>query len=64
MKTTYTINGMKCEGCAKTVTERFSSVAGVENVEVSLPSHEATVTGNATKDVLNASLEGTKFSIA
>lgn len=64
MTTTYVINGMKCEGCAKTVTERFSGVAGVTDVAVDLAKKEATVTGNATKEVLNASLSGTKFSIA
>ena len=43
--------------------ERFSNVPGVTNVEVSLEDKVATVEGDASVDALQASLEGTKYSI-
>ncbi|MBF1720647.1 MAG: cation transporter, partial [Streptococcus sp.] len=49
--------------CANTVKERFSNVPGVTNVEVSLEDKVATVEGDASVDALQASLEGTKYSI-
>lgn len=30
MERTYEVTGMKCDGCAKTVTEKLSAVHGVE----------------------------------
>lgn len=36
MNTTYTINGMTCDDCVRSVTEKVLSVEGVGNVEVSL----------------------------
>ena len=59
MKKEYNLEGIKCAGCANTVKERFSNVPGVTNVEVSLENKVATVEG----DALQASLEGTKYSI-
>ena len=63
MKKEYNLEGIKCAGCAKTVEERFSSVPGVASVEVSLENKVATVEGDASVDALQASLEGTKYSI-
>ena len=63
MKKEYNLEGIKCEGCANTVKERFSNVPGVINVEVSLETKVATVEGDASVDALQASLEGTKYSI-
>ena len=61
MKKEYNLEGIKCAGCANTVKERFSNVPGVTNVEVSLETKVAT--GDASVDALQASLEGTKYSI-
>lgn len=36
MERTYEVTGMKCDGCAKTVTEKLSAVHGVEKVVVDL----------------------------
>ena len=63
MKKEYNLEGIKCAGCANTVKERFSNVPGVTNVEVSLENKVATVEGDASVDALQASLEGTKYSI-
>ncbi len=37
------VSGMSCEGCVKSVTTALIAVAGVEQVEVSLPSGRAAV---------------------
>ncbi|WP_276388450.1 MauE/DoxX family redox-associated membrane protein [Eudoraea chungangensis] len=36
MNTSYTINGMTCDSCVRSVTEKILSVVGVSSVEVSL----------------------------
>lgn len=38
------IEGMTCQGCVKSVTRSLQGVAGVQEVEVSLPEHRAKVT--------------------
>lgn len=43
MKKEFTIEGMKCEGCASTVVEKFQSVEGVEHVVVDLETKQAIV---------------------
>ncbi len=61
---TYTIQGMKCDGCVRTVEERFAAVPGVERVKVSLVDKTATVTGDGvTRTQLVAALQGTRFTI-
>nr|WP_071131163.1 heavy-metal-associated domain-containing protein [Enterococcus timonensis] len=64
MEKIYTVNGMKCDGCANTVTEKLSEVSGVEHVEVDLAAKTATVTGNAKPRKLAASLKDTPYSLA
>lgn len=43
MKKELTIEGMKCEGCASTVVEKFQSIEGVERVVVDLEKKQAIV---------------------
>ncbi|SIO25855.1 Copper chaperone CopZ [Carnobacterium alterfunditum] len=43
MKKELTIEGMKCEGCASTVVEKFQAIEGVERVVVDLEKKQATV---------------------
>ncbi|WP_367297305.1 heavy-metal-associated domain-containing protein [Loigolactobacillus coryniformis] len=57
-----TINGMKCQGCADTVTEKLGSV--VNNVNVDLDSKTATFDGTASVAELNAALADTSYSVA
>ena len=55
---TYVVTGMTCGHCVAAVTKEIESVAGVEQVEVSLDSALAIVTGPATEaDVVAAVTE-------
>lgn len=63
MKKTYEITGMKCQGCAKTVTERLSSVRGVEDVVVDLEQNQVTIIGKPFTFSLKRSLKGTHYSL-
>lgn len=63
MEKTYEIKGMKCQGCQKTITEKFQEVPGVQKVEVDLENKTATVNGEVTQDALQEGLKGTKFEV-
>ena len=54
MKKTYQVEGMKCEGCAKTVRETLARVAGVTEVTVDLNKKTATVISDAPEHALTA----------
>jgi copper ion binding protein len=41
---TYTVTGMTCEHCVKSVTEEISELSGVQGVDVDLPTGAVTVT--------------------
>ena len=43
MISTYTVKGMTCEHCVKSVTEEVSEIPGVTGVEVDLPSGRVVV---------------------
>ncbi|MGT2906680.1 copper chaperone CopZ [Streptococcus dentiloxodontae] len=63
MSKTYKIAGMKCEGCAKNVTERLSAVRGVESVSVDLEKKQATIEGKPFKLSLKRALKGTNYEL-
>ncbi|HVV09194.1 heavy-metal-associated domain-containing protein [Amycolatopsis sp.] len=42
-ETSYTVTGMTCEHCVKSVTEEVGKIAGVESVAVDLPTGAVTV---------------------
>lgn len=63
MEKTYEIEGMKCQGCATKVTERFNNISGVENVDVNLENKTATVSGNFDENALKESLSDTHYSV-
>ena len=44
---TYTVQGMTCGHCVNSVTEEVGAVAGVQQVDVDLPTGRLTVTGDA-----------------
>jgi copper chaperone CopZ len=46
----YTVVGMTCGHCRAAVAEEVGAVAGVETVEVDLPSGALTVTGEGLDD--------------
>lgn len=60
---TYHITGMKCDGCATTVTEKLSSVRGVKEVKVDLEKQVVSIEGNPFKWSLKFALRGTKFQL-
>jgi len=65
MKKELTIEGMKCEGCASTVVEKFQSVEGVERVVVDLETKQAIVESPNEIDetILNQALSDTNYTI-
>ncbi|HFH9084906.1 TPA: heavy-metal-associated domain-containing protein [Streptococcus agalactiae] len=63
MKHTYRVSGMKCDGCAKTVSDKLSSVMGVDEVNVDLTKNQVVVSGKTFKCLLKCSLKDTKYSL-
>lgn len=65
MKKELTIEGMKCEGCASTVVEKFQSVEGVERVVVDLETKQAIVESPIEIDetVFDQALSDTNYTI-
>ncbi|AKP64352.1 hypothetical protein FC99_GL000580 [Levilactobacillus koreensis JCM 16448] len=55
------VEGMKCDGCVKTVTEKLSGI--VRNVEVDLADQSAKFTGEATIADLNGALADTPYRV-
>lgn len=50
MTSTYTVKGMTCGHCVRSVTEEVSEVAGVSAVEVDLASGRVTVSSEQPVD--------------
>ena len=63
MKNDYSIEGVKCGGCVAAVKERLSKLDNVDNVEVNIQEKTIEVEGTASKEDLQAALEGTNFKI-
>lgn len=65
MKKELTIEGMKCEGCASTVAEKFQAVDGVERVMIDLDSKTAIVESQSEIDapVFQEALADTKYKV-
>lgn len=55
------VEGMKCQGCADTVTAKLGQV--VTNVKVDLDAKVATFDGDASVDQLNQTLADTPYSV-
>lgn len=55
------VEGMMCQGCADTVTEKLGQV--VSNVKVDLDAKSATFDGDANIDQLNQTLADTPYSV-
>ncbi len=60
------VQGMKCEGCASSVSEALAAVAGVESVDVQLGESRASlVVANETSDAaLVAAVEAAGFGVS
>ena len=63
MKKTYQVDGMKCEGCAKTVLETLAQVVVVTEVTVDLNKKTATVTGDASDQTVTAALKDAPYRL-
>lgn len=50
MRKNYTVTGMTCEHCVRSVTEEISEVPGAQAVEVDLSSGRVIVTGEDFSD--------------
>lgn len=61
----YSVSGMTCQHCVRSVTEEVSEVAGVDAVDVDLASGQVTVTGSGfTDDAVAAAVEEAGYQIA
>ena len=62
---TYTIKGMGCTGCATTVEERLSKVAGVTTIKVDFNAQKAFVESKEAVSLpaLQKAVEGTDYTI-
>ncbi|MFE6615823.1 heavy-metal-associated domain-containing protein [Amycolatopsis sp. NPDC057786] len=48
---TYTVTGMTCDHCVRSVTEEVGKIAGVTDVRVDLPTGAVTVTSSQEPEV-------------
>ncbi|WP_199433048.1 heavy-metal-associated domain-containing protein [Qaidamihabitans albus] len=64
-ETTYTVTGMTCEHCARSVTEEVGAIQGVTDVAVDLPTGAVTVTSAGEVDVadLRAAVEEAGYEL-
>lgn len=63
MNKQYTVQGMKCQGCAKTIQQRLLEVEGIQDVQTNI--EQATVSITSLKEcslhTLNEALQGTAY---
>ena len=59
------IDGMKCEGCANAVKEKFKSIEGVETVSIDLDNKKAVVVSQSTLDteIFTSALSDTQYTV-
>jgi len=60
----YTVVGMTCEHCVRSVTEEVSEVSGVEHVDVDLPTGRVTVRGVADDAAIRAAVVEAGYEVA
>jgi copper ion binding protein len=63
---TYTVTGMTCEHCVRSVTEELGALSGVTAVDVDLASGGVTVTSDApvADDAVRAAVEEAGYELA
>jgi copper chaperone len=63
---TYTVTGMTCEHCVRSVTEEVGALSGVTGVDVDLASGGLTVTSEAPvpDDAVRAAVEEAGYELA
>ena len=60
----YSVVGMTCEHCVRSVTEEVGELDGVRAVEVELAGGRLTVTGPATREQVRAAVEEAGYQLA
>lgn len=65
MQTVYTVTGMTCAHCARSVTEELTELAGVTDVAVDVPTGAVTVssTGELAKDKIAAAVSEAGYQL-
>ena len=63
---TITVTGMTCGHCVASVTEEISELAGVEGVDVDLPTGAVTITSSQPlgADAVRGAVEEAGYSLA
>lgn len=66
MKKELVIEGMKCEGCASTVREKFEAIDGVQSVTIDLANKKAIIESQSDipKDTFVSALSDTKYVVS
>ncbi|HWH93340.1 MAG TPA: heavy-metal-associated domain-containing protein [Baekduia sp.] len=59
----YRVDGMTCEHCRLSVTEEVSDVAGVQRVEVDLPTGRVTVVGDVDDAAIAAAVADAGYEV-
>ncbi|MCQ4574086.1 MAG: heavy-metal-associated domain-containing protein [Candidatus Brocadiales bacterium] len=62
-KISLSITGMKCVSCAGKIEKALLEVPGVEEAQVNFATEQATVTGSATREALEAAIEVLGYNI-
>ena len=62
-ETTYTVTGMTCEHCVRSVEEEVGEVPGVTGVAVDLASGRVVVTGDASADAVRAAVDEAGYEV-
>lgn len=65
MKKEVFVEGMKCEGCANMVQEKFEAIEGVQSVTIDLKNKKAVLESQSIidKETLVSALSDTKYSV-
>jgi copper chaperone len=60
----YTVEGMTCEHCTVSVTEEVAEIAGVQRVEVDLPTGRLTVVGDVSDAEVRAAVDEAGYRVS
>jgi copper chaperone len=60
----YSVKGMTCEHCVRSVTEEVSDVSGVEGVDVDLDSGRLVVRGDVADEAVRAAVSEAGYEVA
>lgn len=65
-ETSYTVTGMTCEHCVKSVTEEVGRIEGVESVAVDLPTGAVTVVSSRelSDEAVRAAVDEAGYQVA